>query len=131
MNQVHIDTRFDVKSLSVASKDTPDLVFVDNSVPRYDDKLKTLDGKPADLFKYLAIHEINERTAMAKGVPYLKAHEEYATPAERAAVIKDCGPEGWIKYSEIMDGYLKKAEHKKILKPPPNPHVSPALAVKE
>jgi hypothetical protein len=98
-------------------------------MPRYDNKLRTKDGKLADIWKFLGVHEQTERRAMANGIPYLKAHTDYATPAERAAVMADCGAEGWSKYTEIMDGLLNHIEHKKIFSSPPDPHVDPVKAV--
>jgi hypothetical protein len=125
----HFNNSYDVRSLSVASKLHPRLVYIDCSMPRYDDRLKRLDGETADLWKYLAVHELEEKRVMAEGVPYLTAHTNYATPRERDAVEADCGKAGWKKYTEIMDGILDHVEHKKIENPPPDPHVPPDFAV--
>ena len=123
------NNQFDVKSLAVASKKNPRLVYIDSSMPRYDERLKCTNGKTADLWKYLGIHELTERNVMAQGTSYLVAHTNYATPAERDAVEADCGKAGWKKYTEILDGFIDHVEHKPIKSPPPDPHVDPNAAV--
>ncbi len=83
-------------------------VNIDKRIPKYDDKLKLPNGQPADLHKYLTIHEIEEYKAMRAGIPYHKAHHEIATPMEKKAVESD--GVSWKEYTAIMDGYLKKTE---------------------
>lgn len=122
-----VDSTHDVKSGAVSSKDKPGVTYVDPRIPEFSPILKDKDGNPANLHKYLAIHEQTERTAMANGESYLDAHSNKATPAERTAVEAD-GVD-WKKYTEEMDGYLDKIEHEKVTNPPPDPHVDPAAAV--
>jgi hypothetical protein len=71
----------------------------------------------------LSIHEIEEHKAMKDGTPYLKAHHNIATPAERAAVEAD-GVD-WKKYEAVMDGYLKHTEHENYTDTPPNLYKDP------
>ena len=52
---------------------------------------ETKDGKPADLWHFLGIHEETERAKMAGGLTYDKAHTDSATPKEKAAVEAECG----------------------------------------
>ena len=122
--QIPINNKQDVMWGAGASNNS-NVVNIDSRIPRYDPKLLDKTGKPADLHKYLAIHEDAEKPEMEKlikeGVPrqkaYLQAHYHTATPAERAAVEAD-GVD-WKEYSEIIDGYLKKTEHE-------NPKNAPA-----
>ena len=99
-------------------------VNIDKSIPQYDDRLKDKTGKPADLWKYLSIHEIAEHNAMEHNkTPYLKAHHDIATPAERAAVEAD--GVNWNEYEKIMDGFLKGTEHEKVKDIAPNLYTKP------
>jgi N12 class adenine-specific DNA methylase len=125
--KVTVDTTYDIRSGAVASKDPNGPVFIDRRIPQFSPTLKARDGGPAHLWKYLAIHETEERAAMAKGMPYEKAHETVATPAERTAV-EDDGVD-WKAYTREMDGYLAAIEHEPVKNPPPNPHVDPNVAV--
>ena len=81
-------------------------VNIDKRIPKYDDKLKLPNGPPADLHKYLTIHEIEEYKAMKAGIPYHKAHHDIATPMEKKAVESD--GVSWKEYEAVMDGYLKE-----------------------
>lgn len=122
-----IDNSHDVKSGAVASKNPNGPVYIDRRIPKFSPVLKDRNGRPALLWKYLTVHETEERKAMAGGMPYEEAHETKATPAERAAVQAD-GVD-WGKYTHEMDGYLDHIEHEGVKNPPPNPHVDPNMAV--
>jgi hypothetical protein len=98
-------------------------VNIDKSIPQYNPKLLDKTGKPADLWKYLSIHEIEEHKAMLQGTPYLKAHHNIATPAEKAAVEAD--GVNWNEYEKIMDGYLKHTEREDYTDTPPNLYEDP------
>lgn len=98
-------------------------VNIDKSIPQYNPKLLDKTGKPADLWKYLSIHEIEEHKAMLQGTSYLKAHHNIATPAEKAAVEAD--GVNWNEYEKIMDGYLKHTEHEDYTDTPPNLYEDP------
>jgi hypothetical protein len=98
-------------------------VNIDKSIPQYDERLKDKTGKPADLWKYLTIHEIEEHKAMEAGTPYLKAHHNIATPAEKAAVEAD--GVNWKEYEHVLNGYLKGTEHEKIENIAPNLYTKP------
>ena len=99
-------------------------VNIDKSIPQYDDRLKDKTGKPADLWKYLSIHEIAEHNAMEHNkTPYLKAHHDIATPAERAAVEAD--GVNWNEYEKIIDGHLKHTEHENSSDTPKNLYEKP------
>jgi hypothetical protein len=116
-----VSQAYDVRSGAVASKDNPGLTYIDPRIPELSPILKDKDGNPANLHKYLTIHEQVERTAMAMGAPYDAAHTDRATPAERAAVEAD--GVSWKAYTEEIDGYLAKIEHEDAWNPPPDPHV--------
>jgi len=122
-----VDTTHDVRSGAVASKDTPGVTYIDPRIPEFSPILKDKDGNPANLHKYLTIHEQDERAAMVAGMPYDAAHTNRATPAERAAVEAD--GVSWKAYTEEIDGYLAKIEHETVKNPPPDPHVDPNAAV--
>jgi Transglycosylase SLT domain len=83
-------------------------VNIDKRIPQFNMEVTKADGEPADLHKYLTIHEIAEYKAMKDGETYEKAHHDIATPAEKKAVQAD-GVD-WKKYTHVMDGYLKKTE---------------------
>lgn len=119
---MRIDHSRDIPSGANSSKDT---VYIDKSIPQYSPRLKDKNGRPANLWKYLTIHETTEARAMARGLPYLKAHETVATPAERKAVEAD--GVNWNAYTREMDGYLSHTE-RKTAKPPPGLHISPQQA---
>jgi hypothetical protein len=121
------DNRFDIVSGANSSKDGK-IIYIDRRIPQFSPKLKDKSGKAANLWKYLGIHEESEAAAMARGMPYLKAHTKIATPLERKAVEAD--GVSWKAYSEEMDGYLNKIEHEKVKRPPPaSLHVNPAKAI--
>jgi hypothetical protein len=112
---VTIVTNYDVRSGAVASKNNPEVVYVD---PRIPEKFR----------KYLAVHEEVERHEMlVNGRSYLDAHTNFATPAEKAAVEED-GLD-WNKYTHEIDGYLDTIEHESAPNPPPDPHVNIADAI--
>lgn len=121
------DNRFDVRSGANSSKDGK-VIYIDRRIPQFSPAVKSKTGKPANLWKYLGIHEESEAAAMARGMPYLKAHEKIATPLERKAVEADgCD---WKKYTEEIDGYLRRIEREKVTRPPPaNLHVNPDKAI--
>lgn len=103
-------------------------VFVDRRIPKYSPKLKDKNGNPANLWKYLAIHETDEAGAQARGMSYDDAHTDVATPAERAAVEAD--GVNWKEYTAEIDGYLAKIERQKATRlPPEHLHVDPDAAI--
>jgi len=118
-----VNNKDDVPYLAGASN-TPSgyPVNIDRRMPRYDDKLRLPNGQPADLWKYLKIHETTEYPHMKLGMSYEKAHKE-ATAAERAAVEAD--DVNWNEYEKIMDGYLSEIEHEKPKQLPPNLYTKP------
>lgn len=122
-----IDNTHDVVSGAVASKDPNGPVYVDRHIPELSPKLTDKTGQPANLHKYLAVHETNEREAMARGMSYADAHNKVATPAERAAVEAD--GVNWGEYTKEIDGYLDHVETEKEGNPPPDPHVDPDKAI--
>jgi len=122
-----VDTSHDVRSGAVASKDPNGPVYIDPRIPELSPTLRDGEGNPANLHKYLTIHETAERKAMAEGMSYDDAHTKVATPAERAAVQAD--GVSWDGYTKEMDGFLSSIEHEKAENPPPNPHVDPESAI--
>ena len=115
IGRIEIDTSHDVRSGAVASKDRPDLVYIDRRIPTW-------------MHAFLAVHEAVERRAMEEwGYPYLVAHERFATPAERAAV--EAAGIDWEHYTHEIDGYLDRIEHEDAPNPPPDPHVDISSAV--
>jgi hypothetical protein len=93
-------------------------VNIDKRIPQFDNRLKLPNGQPANLHKYLMVHEIEEHKAMQQGMPYEKAHLNVGTPAERKAVEAD--GVNWGEYEKIMDGYLAQTEHENPKDPPKN-----------
>ncbi len=115
---MRIDHSRSIPSGANSSKDT---VYIDRDIPQYSPRLKDRNGRPANLWKYLTVHETTEAHAMGKGMPYLQAHQQIATPAERQAVERD--GVNWNEYTKEMDGYLRHTERKKAT-PPKGLHVS-------
>lgn len=100
-------------------------VFVDRRIPKFSPKLKDKNGNPANLWKYLAIHETDEAGDMSGG--YDAAHRR-ATAKERVAVEAD--GVNWKEYTAEIDGYLAKIERQKATRlPPEHLHVDPDAAV--
>lgn len=119
------DNRYDIVSGADSKGDT---VYVDRRIPQYSPRLRTKDGKPANLWKYLGTHETYEAAAEARGFSYDRAHTKVATPMERRAVEAD--GVSWKEYSAEIDGYLAKIEHEKVTRPPPaGLHVDPQSAI--
>lgn len=119
------DNRFDIVSGADSKGDT---VYIDRRIPQLSPRLKTKDGKPANLWKYLGTHETYEAAAEARGFSYDRAHTKVATPMERRAVEAD--GVSWKAYSEEIDGYLSKIENEKVTRPPPKGlHVDPQSAI--
>ncbi len=125
---IPINNKQDVPDLAGASSDGP-TVNVDKSVPRYDPKFKLKNGENGDIYKYLAVHETEERQGMEEDIAafkqannrepdaeelhriYLKNHYGRATPAEHAAIIADGGnPKD---YEDVLHGYEKHTEDEK------------------
>lgn len=119
---MRIDHSRDIPSGANSSKTT---VYIDKSIPQYSPRLKDKRGKPANLWKYLTVHETTEAKAMAKGMSYVQAHTTVATPAERKAVEAD--GVSWAAYTHEIDGYLDHTERKKAPMPP-GLHISPQQA---
>ncbi len=123
-DDVEVNNKNDVPYLAGASNTPSGLpVNIDRRMPRYDPKLLKPDGQPADLWKYLKIHELNEYHNMKLGMPYEKAHKDKATPAERSAVEAD--GVNWKEYEAVVDGYLKEIEHEKSKNIPANLYTKP------
>ena len=141
-----IDNTHDVVSGANSAKDPNGPVYVDEHIPEHSPLLEDRDGNPANLHKYLAVHETTERTGMAKAIAafkqeygrepnaaelkkiYNNVHTNIATPAERAAVEAD--GVSWKGYTDEIDGYLSKIEHEKAANPPTEPlHVDPDAAI--
>lgn len=119
-----INNRYDIRS--GADSDNGN-VYVDRRIPQYSPKIKDGRGLPANLWKYLSIHETVEADAMKRGVSYDRAHSKIATPTEKKAVQAD-GVD-WKKYTEEIDGYLDRIEKEKVTRPPPKDlHVDPDSA---
>ena len=120
-----IDASHDVVS---GANSTPTKVEVDRHIPEFSPKLKDKHGKPANLRKYLAVHEEEEAKGQKQGMSYAKAHSKCGTPSERKAVEAD--GINWKAYTEEMAGYLSHIEHEKVRKPPPvGEHVDPKKAI--
>ena len=114
--------------LSGANSTADGTVVVDRNIPEFSPTLKDKDGNPANLHKYLAVHETVEADAMKRGMSYDDAHTKVATPAERAAVEAD-GVD-WNAYTKEMDGYLDHIEHEPNTNPPPGQmHIDPEDAI--
>jgi hypothetical protein len=105
------------------ASNTGHVTNIDRRIPQHDPRVLDRSGQPADLWKYLNIHEQVEKAKMDEGVPYKEAHENFATAAERAAVEAD-GVD-WKKYTEVMDGFLKGVEHEHPANPPPDLYLKP------
>lgn len=119
------DNRFDIVSGADSKGDT---VYVDRRIPQFSRKLRDKSGKPANLWKYLGIHETYEEAAQKRGFSYDRAHTKVATPMERRAVEAD--GVSWKAYSEEIDGYLDHIEKEKVTRPPPEGmHVDPETAI--
>lgn len=105
-------------------------LYIDRRIPQYSPRLKDKSGRPANLWKYLQVHEMTEAKAMAGGMSYDRAHTSVATPAERKAVETD--GVSWKLYSDEMDGYLDRIEREKVTNPPPaKMHVECQQAMKD
>jgi hypothetical protein len=114
--------------VSGANSTADGTVVVDHNIPEFSPTLKDAQGNPANLHKYLAVHETTEADAMKRGMSYDEAHTKVATPAERAAVEAD-GVD-WNAYTKEMDGYLDHIEHEPNTNPPPGQmHINPEDAI--
>lgn len=105
-----------------ASQGQNPTVNIDKSVPRYDKRLVDQDGIPADLYKYLSVHETTEKALMQKGMSYDDAHAQ-ATAAEKNAVTSD--GYDWKTYESIMDGYAAHTEQEKNAQTPSQLYTQP------
>ncbi len=122
---MRIDNTHDVVSGADSDKEA---IYIDKRIPQYSPKLKDKSGRPANLWKYLSIHEIEEARLMADGMGYDPAHVR-ATTKERGAVQRD-GVD-WKRYSDEIDQYLKHIEREKEKNPPPaDQHVAPHRAIR-
>ncbi len=122
---MRIDNKHDVVSGADSDKHA---IYIDRCIPQYSRKVKDKNGRPANLWKYLSVHETEEARLMAKGMGYDPAHIR-ATAKERAAVQVD-GVD-WRGYEAEIDGYLKIARDKKETNPPPaDQHVMPHRAIR-
>jgi hypothetical protein len=128
--KIPINNKQDVMWGAGASNNS-DTVNIDRAIPKFDPKVKLPNGQPADLHKYLAVHELAERkemdrliaAGMSKEHAYAQAHSKVATPAEKAAVAAD--GVNWKEYEKVMDGYLEKTEHEKKHDAPADLYVKP------
>lgn len=102
------DNHYDVPSGAVASKSTPGLTYIDNSLPRYNTRFRNLDGKLADIWRYLAIRAQTEQRGGA------------SLQRERENVEKDCGSKAWPLYRQLLAEYLDRIVQKRIVHPPPD-----------
>ncbi len=103
-------------------------IYIDRTIPQFSRTLRDAAGRPANLWKYLSVHEITEARAMAAGLPYEKAHL-LATSQERQAVERD--GVSWKLYEAEINGHLSHIEGKKPKNPPPpDQHVAPHRAVR-
>lgn len=119
------DNRFDIVS---GADSRGDVVYIDRRIPQYSPKLRDKTGRPANLWKYLGIHEVYEDAAMQRGFSYERAHTKVATPTEKRAVEAD-GVD-WKAYTHEIDGYLDRIEKEKVTRPPPaGLHVNPMTAI--
>lgn len=123
-----IDNTHEVVSGANSARDPNGPVYIDRRIPEFSPVLKDKTDAPVNLWKYLSLHERTEAEAMREGVDYKRAHEDIATPAERAAVEAD-GVD-WAAYTYEIDGYLDHIEHEKADNPPPEAlHVDPQAAI--
>ena len=125
VEKMRIDNQHDVVSGADSDKDA---IYIDKRIPQYSPKLKDKSGRPANLWKYLSIHEISEARDMQNGMGYDKAHIR-ATIRERTAVLAD-GVD-WKEYEAEINGHLSGIEHEKAANPPPaTQHVAPHRAIR-
>ena len=110
---MRIDNKHDVVSGADSDKSA---VYIDRRIPQFSQILKGRGGRPANLWKYLSVHEIEEARLMAKGMGYDQAHDR-ATAKERQAVQAD-GVD-WTRYTAQINGYLAATENQKVKNPPP------------
>lgn len=123
-----IDATHDVVSGANSAKAEGGPVYIDRRIPEFSPTLKDKNGQPANLWKYLALHENEEAQAEREGLSYAKAHSDVATPAERAAVEAD--GVNWDEYTKEIDGYLAHIEKEKPVNPPAEPlHVDAEAAI--
>lgn len=144
-NPIRFNNSHTVRSLANSNLHDPDEVYIDHRFPRFDPKVTDKTGKPADLWKYIGLHETDEAHALKGAVAefhqkhgrapnknelgtiYDTVHSNVATPAEMAALKADGVDEK--KYNAAIDGFLNKIEHEPNTNPPPTPHIDPDLAI--
>jgi hypothetical protein len=122
--------RLDVSHDVVSGADSDrDAIYIDKRIPQFSSRLTDRSGRPANLWKYLSLHEIYEARDMANGMGYDQAHLR-ATAKEHAAVVGD-GVD-WRRYEAEINGYLASIEHEKAANPPPpDQHVAPHRALRK
>ena len=122
---MRIDNSHDVVSGADSDRSA---IYIDRRIPQHSKRLKDKNGRPANLWKYLSVHETHEAKHMSRGVGYDQAHK-IATAEERATVQRD--GVSWPHYTQEINGYLSHIEHEKPKNPPPNDqHVAPRKADK-
>jgi hypothetical protein len=113
-----IDREHDIPYLAGSSKDGK-VVYIDRHLPK---ELK-VGGQLIDPAKYLAVHELCERSIMVNmGAEYPSAHQ-IAEAWEKAVVQAD--GLNWQDYEKALDGFISQAEHEKIEKAPADLYTKP------
>jgi hypothetical protein len=98
--------------------------YVDQHIPRYDQRFKVRGGQLGDIWAYTDIHEKTEFAAMTLlGMDYVTAHHRVATPLERYFVERDGG--NWKTYSAIWAAKLRETQHQHIANAPPRLYLAP------
>lgn len=132
-----IDRDHDVAWMAVISQDARQL-YVDRTIPRW----VSIDGVTFDPAELLWAHEfaewkfllgllaaflekfLRQPSEVERIAMYYRAHREAGIPAERAEAKRlKVNWDGWEAWSR---GELARLEHRKIKRPPPDPHVKPA-----
>lgn len=122
---MRIDNSHDVVSGADSDRNA---IYIDRRIPQHSARLKDKNGRPANLWKYLSVHETNEAQHMGRGASYDAAHK-IATAAERQSVERD--GVSWPHYEAEINGYLAHIEKQRPKNPPPNDlHVAPHRALR-
>lgn len=84
-----------------------------------------IDGKMVDRLLPVVAHEVEEKKAEDRGLPYLEAHHHYAEPAERQ-VVTAMGIK-WKDYQASFRGDILKCEKEKHPSMPADEEMKPYL----
>jgi len=113
------------------------------NIDRHVPSAETINGLTFDPAEPANVHEQVEREVMRRLIAaaeqekghaltddevhaiYLKAHREFATPAEKQWVETRLGPGSWPHYQHRWNGWLAHIEHEKPERPPPNLYLKP------